>query len=172
MSEALELLVRAILIGAGATFVLDAWNAGLKRFFGIPSLSLAMLGRWFGHCAHGRFMHAAIAKASPIPGERVIGLCAHYAIGITWAAILLAVCGLDWARHPTPLPALIVGLVTVVAPFFIMQPGMGNGILASKTPRPNVARLKSIVSHAVYGFGLYGSALLSTLLMPMADLTK
>jgi hypothetical protein len=124
-----------------------------------------MLGRWFGHFPRGRFMHDNIAEASPIPGERIIGWIAHYAIGITWAALLLAVWGLDWARHPTPLPALIVGLATLVAPFFIMQPGMGNGILASKTPRPNVARLKSIVSHALYGIGLYGSALLSTLLI-------
>ena len=60
---------------------------------------------------------------------------------------------------------MIVGLVTLVAPFFIMQPGMGLGIAASKTPNPNAARLKSIASHMVYGIGLYGSALLSTLLI-------
>jgi hypothetical protein len=41
-----------------------------------------------------------------------------------------------------------------------MQPGMGAGIAASKTPNPNVARLRSIVTHTVYGIGLYGSALL------------
>jgi hypothetical protein len=110
-------------------------------------------------------MHDNIAEASPIPGEHIIGWSAHYAIGITWAALLLAIWGLDWARHPTPLPALIVGLVTLVAPFFIMQPGMGTGIAASKTPSPNVARLKSIVSHTVYGIGLYGSAVLSALLI-------
>jgi hypothetical protein len=165
MSEGLEVIVRVALIGTGATLVLDTWNAVLKRFLGVPSLKLGMLGRWFGHFPRGRFMHDNIAEASPIPGERIIGWIAHYAIGITWAALLLAVWGLDWARHPTPLPALIVGLATLVAPFFIMQPGMGNGILASKTPRPNVARLKSIVSHALYGIGLYGSALLSTLLI-------
>ena len=59
---------------------------------------------------------------------------------------------------------MIVGLVTLVAPFFMMQPGMGLGIAASKAPRPNVARLKSIASHTVYGVGLYGSAILSALL--------
>jgi hypothetical protein len=46
-----------------------------------------------------------------------------------------------------------------------MQPGMGMGIAASKTPNPKAARLKSIVSHTVYGIGLYSSALLSTLLI-------
>jgi hypothetical protein len=165
MSEGREIVVRAALIGIGAIVVLDLWNAFLNRFFGVPSLNLGMLGRWFGHFPRGRFMHDNVAEASPIPGERIIGWSAHYAIGITWAALLLAIWGLDWARHPTPLPALIVGLVTLVAPFFIMQPGMGIGIAASKSPSPNVAHLKSIVSHTVYGIGLYGSALLSTLLI-------
>jgi hypothetical protein len=158
VSEGLEIIARVAVIGAGATLVLDAWNAALKRFFGIPSLSLGMLGRWFGHFPRGRFIHDSIAAASPIPGERVIGWIAHYAIGITWAGVLVAIWGLDWARHPTLLPALIVGLGTVVAPFFIMQPAMGNGILASKTPRPNAARVKSLLSHTVYGIGLYLSA--------------
>lgn len=165
MSEGLEIAVRAALIGTGATVVLDLWNAFLKRCFGVPSLNLGMIGRWFGHFPCGRFVHDNIAEASPIPGEGIIGWSAHYAIGITWAALLLAIWGLDWARHPTPVPPLIVGLVTLVAPFFIMQPGMGIGIAASKTPSPNAARLKSIVSHTVYGIGLYGSALLSTLLI-------
>jgi hypothetical protein len=106
-----------------------------------------------------------LPRRTPVRGELIIGWGAHYAIGITFAALLLAIWGLDWARHPTPLPALIVALVTLVAPFFIMQPGMGAGIAASKTPNPNVARLRSIVTHTVYGIGLYGSALLLTLLI-------
>jgi len=165
MSEGLEIVVRAALIGIGATVVLDLWNAFLKRLFGVPSLNVGMLGRWFGHFPRGRFMHDNIAEASPIPGEHIIGWSAHYAIGITWAALLLAIWGLDWARHPTPLPGLIVGLVTLVAPFFMMQPGMGIGVAASKAPSPNAARLKSIASHTVYGFGLYGSAWCSALLI-------
>ena len=166
MSDELEVVIRAASIGAGATVMLDLWNVSLKRLFGVPSLSMGMLGRWFGYFPRGRFMHDNIAEALPIPGERLIGWSAHYAIGIAWAALLLAIWGLDWARRPTLLPAMIVGLVTLIAPLFIMQPGMGLGIAASKTPRPNVARLKSIASHAIYGVGLYGSAMLSALLVP------
>jgi len=165
MSEELEVVIRAASIGVGATILLDLWNLLLKRLFGVPSLSMGLLGRWFGHFLRGRFMHDNIAEASPIPGERIIGWSAHYAIGITWAAVLLAIWGLDWVRRPTLLPAMIVGLVTLVAPFLMMQPGMGLGIAASKAPRPNVARLKSIASHTVYGVGLYGSAVLSGALL-------
>ena len=152
--------------GVRATVLLDVWNLFLKRLFGVPSLSMGMLGRWFGHFPRGHFMHDNIAKALPVRGEGVIGWSAHYAIGITWAALLLTILGPGWARRPTLMPAMIVGLATLVAPFFIMQPGMGLGIAASKAPHPYVARLKSIASHTVYGVGLYGSAVLSALLVP------
>ena len=77
----------------------------------------------------------------------------------------LVLWGLEWARPPTWLPALIVGLATVVAQFFIMQPGMGAGIAASKTPNPAQARLRSIINHTVFGFGLYISAVLTAMLV-------
>ncbi|WP_245417504.1 DUF2938 domain-containing protein [Aminobacter sp. AP02] len=150
----------AVLIGTGATIVMDLWGILSKLLFGIPALNFAMVGRWIGHFPRGRFAHDAIAKASPVRGERVIGWSAHYAIGIVFAGLLLTTWGIDWARNPTLLPALIVGVLTVAAPFFIMQPGMGAGVAASKTPRPNVARLRSLLTHTVFGFGLYVSALL------------
>lgn len=152
-------LVQAILIGAGATVVADLWTLGLKRLLGISGLNWSLVGRWFGHFPRGRFVHANIAQAAPIAGERAIGWGAHYLVGISFAAALLAIEGPDWARQPTLLPALIVGIVTVAAPFFLMQPGMGAGIAASKTPSPNKARLRSLLTHAVFGFGLYLSAL-------------
>jgi len=43
----------------------------------------------------------------------------------------------------------------VVFPFFIMQPLLGLGIAASRTPKPTQARLKSLGTHAVFGVGLY-----------------
>lgn len=166
MSEELEIVVRAVLIGIGATVAMDLWAVFLKRFWGVSSLNYALVGRWFGHFPHGRFVHDNIAATSPVRGELVIGWVAHYAIGIVFAALLLAMWGLDWARQPTLLPALIVSLVTLAAPFFLMQPGMGAGMAASKTPKPNLARLKSLATHLVYGVGLYGAALLTSMLLP------
>lgn len=109
----------------------------------------------------GRFIHDAIARSAPISGEWATGWAAHYAIGVAYAFLLLGVWGLDWARQPTPLPALMIGLATLVAPFFLMQPGMGLGIAASRAPKPNQARLRSVLSHSVFGLGLYGAALLA-----------
>jgi hypothetical protein len=52
-----------------------------------------------------------------------------------------------------------MGIGTVPIPYFIMQPALGLGIAAAKTPHPNQARLKSLVTHTVFGVGLYLSAL-------------
>lgn len=160
MTEGLEFVTRAALIGIGATAVLDLCVQFAKRVLGLPGSNWARVGRWFGHFPRGRFVHDNIAEASPVRGELIIGWTAHYAIGITYSALLLAIWGLEWARHPTLPPALIVGLVSLVGPFFMMQPGMGAGIAASKTPKPNAARLLSVVAHTVFGIGLYGSAVL------------
>lgn len=166
MNQELEIVVRAVLIGAGATALLDLWAVFLKRVFAVPSANWGMVGRWVGHVLRGRFAHPGIAKAAPIRGEVALGWSAHYAIGITFAFALLGIWGLDWARHPTLPPAVTVGLLTVVFPFFLMQPGMGFGIAASKTPNPNQARLRSLMTHTVFGVSLYIAALVTSPLLP------
>ena len=154
----MEMVFHALAIGVGATLVMDAWGLLLKRSFGVRSLDYAMVGRWLGHMPAGTFKHERIAAAPSIPGERVIGWTAHYATGVLFAALLLAAGGAGWARQPTPGLALTAGLLTMAAPLFVMQPGMGLGIAASKTPNPTAARLRSLVTHCVFGAGLYASA--------------
>ena len=158
MAKGLELVAASVLIGGGATVVMDLWLLLLRRGLGVRTLDYAMLGRWLGHVPRGTFVHESIAKARPVRGELALGWCAHYAIGITFAALLLLILGLDWARSPSLMPALVTGLVTVAAPLFVLQPALGAGIASSKAPNPNAARLRSVLTHAVYGLGLYASA--------------
>ena len=154
----MDYLASSVVIGAGATAVMDLWGVARQRLLGIPAADYGLVGRWLAHMARGRFFHDRIAASPPVRGERLIGWSAHYLIGISFAAVLLAIWGLDWARHPTLGPALVVGIVTVAAPFLLMQPGMGAGIAASRTPRPAAARLQSLINHAIFGAGLYASA--------------
>src|SRR5690606_10624788 len=69
------LVLQAIVIGTGATVVLDAWALGLQRARGIRPLDWALMGRWIGHFPRGRFVHASIAAATPVRGERLLGWC-------------------------------------------------------------------------------------------------
>lgn len=157
MSEPLEALLRTVLIGTGATLVMDLWSL-LLRAMGIPSLNLAYVGRWIGHLRHGKWTHDRIAAAAPVPGELWLGWLAHYAIGIGFAAMMLCIHGLQWARSPTLIPAVAVGAATVIAPWFILQPALGAGIASSRTPTPVLNSCKSLLSHTVFGAGLYLAA--------------
>lgn len=165
MSDAIELGARTLLVGVGATLVMDAWAWMLARF-GVPSLKMALLGRWLGHVIHGRWRHQSIAASPPVRHESRLGWAAHYAIGVSFAGLLMGTCGVAWARSPSVGPALAVGLVTVVAPLFILQPGMGAGIASSRTSRPVFNALKSVVTHTVFGLGLYLAALATAVLLP------
>ena len=150
----MNILLEITVVGVVATITADLWGIARQPLLGVAAPDYAMVGRWIAHMRHGRFKHCAIKKAAPAAGERIIGWTAHYLIGIAFAALLVALAD-GWLQAPTLAPALIVGLCTVTAPLLIMQPGMGAGLLAWKTPNPNAARLQSLITHGVFGLGLY-----------------
>jgi hypothetical protein len=154
----MDSLVMAVPLGLGATALIDLWAIARRRLFGIALPNYGLVGRWIAHMPRGRFVHDSIAAAPPVHRERLVGWVAHYLIGVAFAAILVGVAGTPWLARPTLGPALLVGVGTVAAPFLLMQPGMGVGIAASRTPRPASARLQSVVTHALFGLGLYLAA--------------
>jgi hypothetical protein len=150
-------LLFILIIGIGATATMDLWGIVRKPLLGIPLPNYGMVGRWIAHMTHGQFRHDAIAASFPVRGEHLIGWTAHYLTGIAFAALLVGIWGDSWIHSPTIGPALAVGIGTVAAPFLLMQPGMGIGIAASRTQNPTSARLQSLITHTVFGFGLYAS---------------
>lgn len=153
-----ETILRVVTLGIGATAVMDLWLLLLKSL-GVPTLNFSLLGRWVGHMPRGQWAHAAIVKASPVPGELALGWTTHYATGLAFAALLVAWLGPQWLRTPTLAPALLFGMVTVVLPLFVMQPAMGAGVASSRTKTPMLNCLKSLGNHTVFGFGLYVASL-------------
>src|SRR5690606_29948910 len=111
--------VHVILIGVGATIFMDIWGL-IQRAMGVATLNYAMVGRWAGHLLRGQIAHSSIGKAEPIAGESAWGWFIHYAVGIVFAFLLLAVYGTEWLQDPRWLPAVMVGMATVVMPFFVM----------------------------------------------------
>ncbi|WP_395028961.1 DUF2938 domain-containing protein [Alcaligenes aquatilis] len=152
--------MQVMLIGVGATIFMDIWGL-IQKALGVATLNYAMVGRWVGHLLRGQITHSHIGKAEPIAGESALGWFIHYAVGIVFAFLLLAVYGTAWLQDPRWLPAVMVGTVTVVMPFFVMQPAMGAGVAASRTPTPWINRLRSVLTHAIFGLGMYFAALLT-----------
>jgi hypothetical protein len=155
--EPLDAIARSVAIGVGATAVMDLWLLALKCS-GVPTMDFAMLGRWVGHGVRGRLAHDAIRRARPIGGELGLGWLTHYAVGIVFAGLLVALQGAAWLADPAVLPALAWGLATAAAPLFLLQPAMGAGIASSRTAAPLKNSLRSLANHAVFGLGLYLSA--------------
>lgn len=155
-------LLNALLIGAGGTVALDIWVLFMTKVLHTPGTNWSMVGRWLGHMASGQFVQQNLGHAAPIKHEAALGWLFHYIVGVTYGLPLLAFWGHSWLAQPTLLPPLIVAWALLIAPFFIMMPGMGNGIAGRKTPKPNVTRLKSVVGHFMFGLGMYATALVLT----------
>lgn len=159
MSCMLENVIRVALIGVGATAVMDLWLIFLKMLK-VPMLNFALIGRWVGHVFRGKWFHDGMAKSEPIRNELFWGWTTHYSIGVLFAGILALVFGMDWVQNPQLIPAITIGIATVVSPLFIMQPAFGSGIAFSKTATPFRSCMKSVINHTVFGSGLYISAIL------------
>jgi len=156
----LNLIWVGLVIGAGATLLMDLWLVLLWRAFGESKFSVVPMGRWFGHLFRGRVAHVDIAASEPLVYEQPLGWLFHYGVGMLYGVILTLLAGPGWTAHPTFLPAWILGIVTVGAGWFILQPGLGLGWAASRTPRPNKVRLLNLLAHTVFAIGLWGTALL------------
>ena len=148
-------LISAILIGLGATLTFDLWALFLKRVFKIAPSNFCLVGRWLLSMPEGIFKHSNIASAPKKSAECAVGWIAHYMTGILFAITFVAFAGSNWLQHPTLIPAIVFGVITVLAPFIIMQPSFGLGFAASKTSNPKQARLRSLINHASFGVGLY-----------------
>ncbi len=149
-----EVLARTVAMGAIATLLMDGWAVLLRRC-GQKTLDYAMVGRWLGHGWNGRWRHTRIQDSPAVVHERAIGWLAHYALGVGFALLLVGVVGSAWLRAPGMVPALGFGLVSVLLPWLVLQPGMGVGVAASRAAQPWRARVQSVATHLVFGLGLF-----------------
>lgn len=155
MAYLFKLSFYSIILGAIATALLDLWNIARHYLFDTPLTKYEFIGRWMLYMLDGQFYHASIKAAQALPYELMAGWIGHYFIGMVFAALLFLLFGLKWLEKPTFKPAITVGMVTVIVPYFIMHPGMGMGIAGYLTPNPLSVITKVIISHVVFGVTLY-----------------
>lgn len=155
----MDIIWRGIAIGIAGTIAMDVWALVLYRFFGQSKPNWAPGGRWFRAVGGGRVFHNDISELQPHTHEHAYGWAGHYVVGLLYGVIFALLVGAEWFVTPRFLPALIFGLVTVGAGWFLMQPGMGLGVAASKTPNPAKVRALNLAAHVVFALGFYGAAL-------------
>ncbi|MBI2332171.1 MAG: DUF2938 domain-containing protein [Chloroflexi bacterium] len=165
MDIKVNLFISTIILGLGATLTFDLWALFLKHAFKIKPSNMCMIGRWVRYMPDGIFKHENITTTPPKSMECEVGWVTHYLTGIVFATGFVVLAGKNWLQHPTLIPALIFSIVTVLAPFFIMQPALGHGVAASKTSNPIQSRLRTVMNHISFGFGLYLFGLLTQWLL-------
>ena len=149
-----QLLIQSLVIGVFATIFMDICGVIRNKLFQTQSLNYAFVGRWVLGWAKGQFHHVNISQASTQSGEQWVGWAFHYLTGILWVGILFGLSYLD--LYPLNFVSIMLfALFTTLVPFLIMQPALGLGFFASRTPVPFDAVKKSIITHLCFGFGIY-----------------
>jgi hypothetical protein len=157
MSEAIW---RGVAMGIGGTVFMDIWAIILHRFFHQSAPNWGPVGRWFWHLPKGKVFHDTIATSSAYDHEVALGWVSHYAVGVAYGIILALVAPDGWFAAPSFILPWVIGILTVAAGWFLLQPGLGIGWAASKTPNPAKVRALNLVAHTVFALGMYVTALL------------
>jgi hypothetical protein len=90
-----------------------------------------------------------------VVNERLIGWLTHYATGAVYGLVYVYLVTGYASSEPSLGSALLFGLITVTAPWLLMQPAMGAGVFATRTQRPGLIRLVNLSMHTVFGASLY-----------------
>jgi hypothetical protein len=144
-----------MLTGLVATGLADLWQQILSRVVYLPRANWRLVGRWVGWMPRGVFRHRHIGDATVIRGEQVIGWVFHYCIGIVYAGVYLFIVDGLANAEPSLVSALLFGIVTVTAPFFLMQPALGFGVMARHAGNRLQILFVTVTTHMVFGIGLF-----------------
>jgi hypothetical protein len=156
---ALGVAVEVFVVGIVATFATDLWQRLLQAIAGLPPANWGLVGRWVACFRRGIFVHRPITATPRVRGEVAIGWGFHYAVGIAYAALYLAIMRLGFGSGPTLISALAFAIALLVAPWFVMQPALGLGFMAARMPHPAGVRAINVSVHTVFGLGLYLGAI-------------
>ena len=156
----LGLIAQGVLLGIGGNILFDIWQRVYALATGAPPPNWGPVGRWFWHLRDGVVFHDDIAKAAPYEHELALGWIGHYAVAIVYGVVFALLVGPAWFAAPSFLPAWLFALVTVGFGWFLLQPGLGIGWAASKTPNPTKVRVLNLVGHTVFGVGLWLTGLI------------
>ncbi|OTG86778.1 hypothetical protein B9T31_07250 [Acinetobacter sp. ANC 4558] len=146
--------MHTIAIGILATIFMDIFSILNQKIFKIIPLNYALIGRWVLSWKNFKFSHNTILNTSAIKHELCVGWLIHYATGIGWT-YLYFISSTYFNYEINLLNTLIFALITTLFPFIILQPVLGFGIFAQKTPNPLKSIRNSLIAHSLFGLGLY-----------------
>ncbi|WP_434777927.1 DUF2938 family protein [Neisseria sp. Ec49-e6-T10] len=150
----MQILIKIIILGVGATAIMDMLGHVRNILLGIKSLDYSIVGRWILSWHDRKFFHPNIWASPKKRQEKTVGWLAHYLIGVIWVSILIFVQN-SWLDKPDFISAMILAAITSLFPFLLMQPAFGLGLFACKTTRPIKSIINTLISHFFFGVGIF-----------------
>lgn len=162
-----RVFIVGLIVGFLATVTMDVVAVIAFRFgiagWGPRRTGPDLIGRWIGYLLQGKFRHTNILQTPPLRGELLLGLAAHYSIGIVLTLAYLGLLIMARAT-PTALSAILYGAATTALPWFLMFPSQGLGWLGRNAPGgAHLARV-SLFNHIIFGVAI---AVWMTVMRPM-----
>ncbi|WP_333715581.1 DUF2938 family protein [Pantoea eucrina] len=114
--------------------MMDIWSLCQQSLFKVLSLQYALVDRFFWGLLRGKVRHNPMFTTPPIQGEGLAGWAIHYLTGIAFAFIPVVLTGAGWYHEPEVFTAVFTAFLTLLAPFMILQPALGFGLAAVRTP--------------------------------------
>jgi hypothetical protein len=149
----LRKLILALVLGAFATFAMDALNRLVATTGLIDPVNHAVIGNILTGWSNGHFVFASPAQIPQHPEARLLGFIYHYLIGITLTGLYLVVTA-RWQPAVSWRRALAFGLLTSTFSLCLLFPSAGIGFLGLKAPtlRPLTS---SLANHLFFGLGIF-----------------
>jgi hypothetical protein len=131
-SATLEIMTAGIV----ATLATDLWQRLLQTIASLPPPRWDLVGRWVAWIPRGVLNHRPITTTPPVRGEAAIGWAFHYAVGIVYAALYLAIMRLGFLSGPSLISALSFAIALLRGALAHLATGARHGLFRRADAEP------------------------------------
>lgn len=150
----MDLLIAGVVAGVLGTAAMDLGNLLFSRVGILSKIDVGMIGRMAAGWTRGRFRYRHPSEMEEVTNEKAYGYLTHYAIGVAFA-VPYVVGWLVLSGGPvSPGWAVVYGIATTVASWFLVYPSMGFGAFGRRSPEGLKASLSPLANHFFFGLGM------------------
>jgi hypothetical protein len=157
----MRFVAMGVVAGLLGTLAMDALNLLFARAGIISRIDVRMIGRMAVGWARGRFRYSDPSQIVAAAQEGLLGILTHYLIGVGLAVPYVLGWHIVVGGPASPTWAVVYGIATTAASWFLVYPSMGLGVLGMRSPDALKAPLSSLANHLFYGLGLAAGIALS-----------
>ena len=150
----MAVVVTGVVAGLLGTLVMDLLNNLVARTGMFLKIDVRMIGRMAVGWRRGRFRYGNPGELEPVRAERLYGVATHYLIGVGLAVPFVLGWVVFIGGAVSPAWALVYGVATTAASWFVVYPSMGLGAFGRRSPDGCRAVLTPLANHFFYGAGL------------------